>query len=326
MHASPATVEEAPPVEATDQQLVEVYGELDARLVVYAHLHRPFVRRIGSLIVANTGSVGWPVDGDWRPSYLLIDDGEARVRRVRYDLGAQIAELRASSYPSRSWLIKVHQRAESSDPWSWTHPPPRTDRSPSGSGLVATGRWVGLDRAGEGVVAHQPPPLARRGWRLVAVDVDLAEPEAEPLVQAVGGHPRGPRGQVDIAGALPLGQRERRHRQRGGDPLAAGLLVDHDVLDPRPQPGGEREHDQGQHPDDAPFPAGHEQGGPLVADDAAELASTGWRRRPRQLRQQPPAGLDDLVGDPRHGLDLDAHRRTVRHRARNRGRLVRPAR
>ena len=49
---------------------------LDARLVVYSHLHRPFVRRIGSLTVANTGSVGWPVDGDWRPSYLLIDDGE----------------------------------------------------------------------------------------------------------------------------------------------------------------------------------------------------------------------------------------------------------
>ena len=116
MHASPTTVEEAPPVEATDRQLVETYGGLAARLVVYAHLPRPFVRRIGSLTVANTGSVGWPVDGDWRPSYLLIDDGEVRVRRVRYDVQAQIAELRASTYPSRSWLVKVHQRAESVRP------------------------------------------------------------------------------------------------------------------------------------------------------------------------------------------------------------------
>lgn len=57
-----------------------------------------------------------PVDGDWRPSYLLIDDGQVQVRRVRYDLAAQIAELRASTYPSRSWLIKVHQRAESVRP------------------------------------------------------------------------------------------------------------------------------------------------------------------------------------------------------------------
>jgi putative phosphoesterase len=113
LHASPTTLEEAPPVEATDQQLVDTFGGLDARLVVYGHLHRPFVRRIGSLTVANTGSVGWPVDGDWRPSYLLIDDGQVKVRRVRYDLAAQIAELRASTYPSRSWLIKVHQRAGS---------------------------------------------------------------------------------------------------------------------------------------------------------------------------------------------------------------------
>jgi hypothetical protein len=75
MHASPTTVEEAPPVEATDEQLVATYGGLEARLVVYGHLHRPFVRRIGSLTVANSGSVGWPVDGDWRPSYLLIDEG-----------------------------------------------------------------------------------------------------------------------------------------------------------------------------------------------------------------------------------------------------------
>ena len=103
-------------MEATDQQLVATYGELDARLVVYAHLHRPFVRRIDSLTVANTGSVGWPVDGDWRPSYLLIDDGEVSVRRVRYDVEAQIVELRASRYPSRSWLIKVHERAASVRP------------------------------------------------------------------------------------------------------------------------------------------------------------------------------------------------------------------
>jgi putative phosphoesterase len=85
LHASPTTLEEAPPVEATDRQLLDTYGGLDARLVVYGHLHRPFVRRIGALTVANTGSVGWPVDGDWRPSYLLIDDGEVSVRPLELD-------------------------------------------------------------------------------------------------------------------------------------------------------------------------------------------------------------------------------------------------
>jgi putative phosphoesterase len=132
MHASPATVEEAPPVEATDHELVDTYGGLGAALVVYAHLHRPFVRRIGSLTVANTGSVGWPVDGDWRPSYLLIDDGEVSVRRVAYDVEAEIAELRASTYPSRSWLIKVHRRAESVRPLELDPPATRdADAAPS---------------------------------------------------------------------------------------------------------------------------------------------------------------------------------------------------
>jgi len=41
-----------------------------------------------------------------------------------------------------------------------------------------------------------------------------------------------------------------RHGQRGADALAAGVLVDNDIFDPCPQPGREREGDQGQHADD----------------------------------------------------------------------------
>ena len=51
-----------------------------------------------------------------RPAEVVDRIREVRFRRVRYDLEAQIAELRASRYPSRSWLIKVHQRAESIRP------------------------------------------------------------------------------------------------------------------------------------------------------------------------------------------------------------------
>ena len=39
------------------------------------------------------------MDGDWRPSYLLCDDGRT-VRRVAYDLEGELAELAASGYPS----------------------------------------------------------------------------------------------------------------------------------------------------------------------------------------------------------------------------------
>jgi predicted phosphodiesterase len=57
LHASPGDLWWAPPVEAPDHELADTYSPLGAEVVVYAHLHRPFVRRVGSLTVANTGSV-----------------------------------------------------------------------------------------------------------------------------------------------------------------------------------------------------------------------------------------------------------------------------
>ena len=85
LHAAPADLWRAPMPEATDHELTETYGGRDAKLVVYGQIHRPFVRAIGELTVGNCGSVGLPFDGDWRPSYLLVDDGEPRLRRVPYD-------------------------------------------------------------------------------------------------------------------------------------------------------------------------------------------------------------------------------------------------
>jgi hypothetical protein len=121
----------------------------------------------------------------------------------------------------------------------------------------------------------------------IPVEVGIAEPEAELLVEPIGRDPRGPRGQVDAPGALPLREVECRHGQGGADASAAGVLVDDHIFDPCPQPGGEREGDQGQHADDDAFAAGDEEGGGLVAGDprqvigaegTAELESWGRRR------------------------------------------------
>lgn len=69
-----------------------------ASVVVYAHVHRAFVRRLsGGTLVANTGSVGLPMDGD-TASYLLIDrsgpDITLRHRRVAFDRRAGLAEAK----------------------------------------------------------------------------------------------------------------------------------------------------------------------------------------------------------------------------------------
>jgi len=97
--------------DATDEDLSAVYGPLGAALAVYCHIHRPYVRRIDGLTVANSGSVGLPWDGDARASYLLIEDGEPIVRRVAYDIERHIADLDRSGYPSSRWLAQQARSA-----------------------------------------------------------------------------------------------------------------------------------------------------------------------------------------------------------------------
>jgi len=54
-----------------------------------AHIHRPFVRQVDDSIVVNSGSVGFPVDGDVRASYAQVmwrqGQWHAQIARVRYD-------------------------------------------------------------------------------------------------------------------------------------------------------------------------------------------------------------------------------------------------
>jgi len=82
VHAGPKDLWRAPDAKAADEELVSVYGALRASVVVYGHIHVPFVRSMDGLTVANAGSVGLPYDGDPRASYLLVDDGRVVIRRV----------------------------------------------------------------------------------------------------------------------------------------------------------------------------------------------------------------------------------------------------
>src|SRR5262245_10919977 len=71
VHATAATTWRAPMANATDADLELAYGSFKP-LVVYGHIHTPFVRRVGGLTVVNSGSAGMPYDGNTRASYLLL--------------------------------------------------------------------------------------------------------------------------------------------------------------------------------------------------------------------------------------------------------------
>src|SRR5438309_296697 len=71
VHASPGNLWRAPMGTADDAELETTYKQLNAAVVVYFHIHKPFIRKVGNMTICNTGSVGSPYDGDPRASYLM---------------------------------------------------------------------------------------------------------------------------------------------------------------------------------------------------------------------------------------------------------------
>jgi predicted phosphodiesterase len=111
VHASPTDLWRAPAPDAPDSELDETYGPLRARLTIYGHIHRPYIRTLGGLTVANTGSVGAPFDGNPRSSYLLVTDGVPELIRVEYDVEREAATLVASGYPDAPRIAEMRRQA-----------------------------------------------------------------------------------------------------------------------------------------------------------------------------------------------------------------------
>lgn len=107
VHASPKDCWRGPMPEASDEELRSTYAPLRASVVVYGHIHRPYIRRLPEMTVANSGSVSQSYDGDRRASYLLMDGENVTIRRVEYDVESEARELRSSGMPHAEWLSRI---------------------------------------------------------------------------------------------------------------------------------------------------------------------------------------------------------------------------
>jgi predicted phosphodiesterase len=110
VHARPQDLWRAPMPDASDRELSTTYAPLGAARVGYGHIHRPFVRALDKLTVANAGSVGLPWDGDPRAAYLLLDDGVPESIRVAYDVEREVRALRALGHPDAERLSEMRRR------------------------------------------------------------------------------------------------------------------------------------------------------------------------------------------------------------------------
>jgi putative phosphoesterase len=107
VHASPHSLWRAPMPNASDDELQNTYACLRTQIVVYGHIHRPHIRRVTGMTVANTGSVSQSYDGDRRASYLVIDGESITNRRVEYDVESEAEELLRSRLPHADWLSRI---------------------------------------------------------------------------------------------------------------------------------------------------------------------------------------------------------------------------
>jgi putative phosphoesterase len=59
-----------------------------ADILVLGHTHLPYIRKFGTKIICNPGSVGQPRDGDSRAAYIIIntENMDIELKRVKYDI------------------------------------------------------------------------------------------------------------------------------------------------------------------------------------------------------------------------------------------------
>ncbi|MBA2304387.1 MAG: metallophosphoesterase family protein [Acidobacteria bacterium] len=107
VHAGPDDVWRSPSADASDEELVNTYGSLGSRRVIYGHIHRAYLRQLPSFALANSGSVSLSYDGDPRSAYAVVDDDQITIRRVEYDIEREVKTLFEMQYPYAAWVADM---------------------------------------------------------------------------------------------------------------------------------------------------------------------------------------------------------------------------
>ncbi len=102
VHANPHNLDDRLDPAMSDRELREVLGETRAAVVAFGHIHICYVRRLGSMVLADVSAVGNPKDGDLRCKYGLFTwDAATRawaveLRKLPYPLDETEAQIRGS--------------------------------------------------------------------------------------------------------------------------------------------------------------------------------------------------------------------------------------
>ena len=115
VHANPKNLEDALEPDAPLSTLEPLCRGVDADLLVFGHVHIPYVRQVGELTLCDVASAGNPKDGDVRPTWTVItferNQWTVEQRRVAYDVDAAARDHVQSGMPAGEKLAQRLKRA-----------------------------------------------------------------------------------------------------------------------------------------------------------------------------------------------------------------------
>lgn len=108
-HANPKNLEDSLEPTLDEATIRRLLQHVDATAMAFGHLHFPYRRRVGRLLIADVASAGIPRDGDLRPAWGLFTwtprGWRVQIRRVRYQLRKATQALTARRVPGAPLLI-----------------------------------------------------------------------------------------------------------------------------------------------------------------------------------------------------------------------------
>lgn len=96
----------------TDDEVWDIYGEVEENLIFVGHTHALCERRINGKHIVNTGCIGKPVGTDIKATYALLEtsgaDYTVTLHAVEYDVEATIRHL-DTHYPGADFMRPFYQ-------------------------------------------------------------------------------------------------------------------------------------------------------------------------------------------------------------------------
>ena len=104
VHGSPDSDVDTIYPSITSRGLESKLGGIRPGILACGHTHIPFARRMRGMLVVNCGSAGFPVDGDPRPSFAMLELARgkrpsARIFRYSYDVSLVVKAIARNRLP-----------------------------------------------------------------------------------------------------------------------------------------------------------------------------------------------------------------------------------